>query len=248
MLEQSLAVDSRLDAASLSIDEAHTEGVLEIGNSLRNDGLRDSETNCCLRHAARFHNGEEHVSIGELVAFAKTQSQGLNFSSAGFGTPSHLIGEMFKRDTGMKAVHVPYQQMPQAVSDLLNSTNHFMFIATLPVIDLINSGKLKALAVTSPKRIETLKDVPTVIEQDMPSLVVEDWLGFAVKTGTPMEILSRLNEAINRALKTDRVRVAFAKLGAEAVGGSPEDFGNLLRSQTQHWANVIKEADIKVQR
>jgi tripartite-type tricarboxylate transporter receptor subunit TctC len=138
--------------------------------------------------------------------------------------------------------------MPQAVSDLLNSTNHFMFIATLPVIDLINSGKLKALAVTSPKRIETLKDVPTVIEQGMPSLVVEDWLGFAVKTGTPMEILSRLNEAINRALKTDRVRVAFAKLGAEAVGGSPEDFGNLLRSQTQHWANVIKEADIKVQR
>jgi tripartite-type tricarboxylate transporter receptor subunit TctC len=187
-------------------------------------------------------------SVAELVTYAKSQPQGLNFSSAGFGTPSHLIGEMFKRETGIKAVHVPYQQMPLAVSDLLNSTNHFMFIATLPVVDLVNSGKLNALAVTSPKRIEMLKGVPSVVEQGMPNLVVQDWLGFTVKAGTSADVVNRLNEAINKALKKGSVREAFAKLGAEPVGGAPGEFGNLLRSQTQHWAKVIREADIKIQR
>src|SRR5262249_57931484 len=90
-------------------------------------------------------------SVAELIALLRREPDKLTFSSGGFGTPAHLIGEMFKLQTGVRATHVPYQQFPQAIGDLLNGTNQFMFITTLPVIDLINSGKLRALAVTGPQ-------------------------------------------------------------------------------------------------
>src|SRR5262245_63247120 len=121
------------------------------------------------------------MSVADLVALLKSQPDKLNFSSGGFGTPAHLIGEMFKIQTGARAVHVPYQHFPQAIADLLNGTNHYQFITTLPVVELIAAGKLRALALTGPKRIAALKDVPTVVEQGFPDLVGEDWVGFAVK-------------------------------------------------------------------
>ena len=94
--------------------------------------------------------------MSELVALVKSKPDKLTFSSGGFGTPAHLIGEMFKLQTGVRATHVPYNQFPQAIADLLNGTNQFMFITTLPVVDLIATGKLRALAVTAPKRIAAL--------------------------------------------------------------------------------------------
>ena len=96
-------------------------------------------------------------SVAELVSLLKSQPDKLTFSSGGFGTPAHLIGEMFKLQTGTRATHVPYNQFPQAIADLLSGTNHFMFITTLPVVDMIGSGKLRALAVTGPKRIAALR-------------------------------------------------------------------------------------------
>jgi len=185
-------------------------------------------------------------SVTELVALLKNQPDKFNFSSGGFGTPAHLIGEMFKLQTGVRAVHVPYQQFPQAIADLLNGTNHYQFITTLPVVDLIAAGKLRAVALTGPKRIAALKDVPTIVEQGFPDLVVEDWVGFAVKSGTPNHIVTRLNEAINRALAKPKVRDALAKLGAEPAGGSPSEFGNLVKAQVTHWGKVVKASGIKI--
>jgi tripartite-type tricarboxylate transporter receptor subunit TctC len=186
-------------------------------------------------------------SVSELVALIKSQPDKLTFSSGGFGTPAHLIGEMFKLQTGVRATHVPYQQFPQAIADLLNGTNHFMFITTLPVVDLIATGKLRALAVTGPKRISALKDVPTIVEQGFPNLAVEDWVGFAVKSGTPNEAVLRLNEAINKALKKEAVREAFARVGAEPAGGTPAQYGDLVKGQVAHWGKVVKDFGIKMQ-
>lgn len=185
-------------------------------------------------------------SVSELVALLKSEPGKYTFSSGGFGTPAHLIGEMFKLETGVHATHVPYNQISQAIGDLLNGTNHFMFITTLPVVDLIANGNLRALAVTGPKRIAALADVPTVAEQGFPNLTVEDWVGFAVKSGTPNDIVVRLNEAINKALSKPKVREAFARVGAEPAGGTPLAYGDLVKSQVAHWASVVKDSGIKM--
>src|SRR5436305_6468577 len=181
-------------------------------------------------------------SVAELVALLKSQPDKLTFSSGGFGTPAHLIAEQFKLQTGVRAQHVPYQQFPQAIGDLLNGTNTFMFITMLPVIDLIKTGKLRALAVTAPNRVPALAEVPTVVEAGFPSLVIEDWTGFAVKRGTPKATVTALNAAINKALATPAVRDAFAKLGAEPAGGGPDQYGDLVKQQIAHWNQVVTDA------
>jgi len=185
-------------------------------------------------------------SISELVALLKQQPGRYNFSSAGFGTPAHLIAEMFKLQTGTQATHVPYQQAQQRIGDLLNGTNHFDFLATVSAGDLVATGKLRALGVTASDRVEGLKTVATVVEQGFADLVVEDYVGFAVKSGTSPDIVARLNEAVNKALRKPRVVETFAKLGATPAGGSADDFANLIKSQVAHWGRVVRESGIKM--
>jgi tripartite-type tricarboxylate transporter receptor subunit TctC len=185
-------------------------------------------------------------SVSELVAALKNEPGKFNFASGGFGTPAHLIGEMFKLQTGVRATHVPYQQGQQRIVDLLSGTTQFDFRDTLSVVDLVATGKLRAIAVTAPKRVAALKDVPTVVEQGFPELVVEDWVGFAAKVGTPSEIVVRLNAAINKALTSPKVREGFANVGATPAGGSPAELGNLIKAQLAHWDNVVKKSGIKM--
>jgi tripartite-type tricarboxylate transporter receptor subunit TctC len=185
-------------------------------------------------------------SVSELVAVLKKQPGRYNFSSAGFGTPAHLAGEMFKLQTGVSATHVPYQQSQQRISDLLNGTNHFDFLASVSAGNFIATGKLRGLAVTAPQRVAGIRDVPTVVEQGFPNLVLEDYVGYAVKSGTPKDVVARLNEAINSALQKPRVREAFATLGATSAGGTPAEFGNLIRTQIAYWSSVVTESGIKM--
>ena len=185
-------------------------------------------------------------SMAELVALLKSQPDKLSFSSGGFGTPAHLAGEQFRLQTGVRVAHVHYRALPQAIGDLINGTNHYQFVTPLPVLDLIASGKLRALAVTAPTRMEALKDVPTVVEQGFPELVIADWVGFVVKSGTPDAIIGTLNAAINKALAKPSVREAFAKIAAEPAGGTPAEFGAHIKAQIAHWGKVVKDAGIKI--
>jgi tripartite-type tricarboxylate transporter receptor subunit TctC len=185
-------------------------------------------------------------SLRELVVLLKSQPDRFNFSSGGFGTPAHLTGELFKLQTGARVAHVPYQVGSQMIADLLNGTNHYQFITPLPVLDLIATGKLRALAVTAPQRMPALKDVPTVVEEGFPELVVQYWDGLVVKRGTPDAIVTRLNEATNKALAKPSVREAFAKIAAEPAGGSPAEFDALIKSEIAHWGKVVKDAGIKI--
>lgn len=185
-------------------------------------------------------------SLPELVALLKSKPGKLNFASAGFGTPSHLIGEMFALQAGVHATHVPYQQFSQAISDLIGGNVEYMFVTTLPVIDLIETGKLRALAVTAPARIAALKSVPSVAEAGFPNLVTADWIGFAARRGTPAEITLQLNKAINKVLAEPKIRASLDKIGALPVGGTAAEFGDGIRSDVAHWAKIVKDADIKL--
>jgi tripartite-type tricarboxylate transporter receptor subunit TctC len=197
-------------------------------------------------HVLVVHPAVPANSLPELVTLLKNNPDKYQFSSGGFGTPAHLAGEMFKLQTGVRVTHVPYQALPRAIADLLNGTNHYQFISPLPVLDLIATGKLRALAVTAPRRMPMLKDVPTVGEQGFPDLIIQDWFGFLVKAGTPDETVIRLNSAINKVLAKPNVRAAIERIAAEPTGGTPQEFKQFLTAQIAHWGKVVKDSGIKM--
>jgi tripartite-type tricarboxylate transporter receptor subunit TctC len=197
-------------------------------------------------HVLVVHPSVPARSLPELVSLLKNQPDKFTYSSGGFGTPAHLAGELFKLQTGVRATHVPYQALPRAIADLLSGTNQYQFITPLPVLELIATGRLRALAVTAPTRLAELKDVPTVAEAGFPGLIIQDFMGVLVKQGTPNDVVARLNTATNKALATSNVRTALSKMAADPGGGSPEEFGALVRSQMTYWGKVVNDAGIKM--
>lgn len=185
-------------------------------------------------------------TLSEFIDYLKRDPGKHTYSSGGFGTPAHLLGELFKLETGVNTVHVPYQGNARAIADIINGTNTYQFITAVAVVDMIAAGKLRALVAMSQKRIPALPNVPTIIEAGFPKLASEDWAGILVRSGTPAPAVERLNAAINKALKSEKVREAFAKLGTDPGGGTPDAFGKLVNAEVAHWAKVIKDAGIKI--
>jgi tripartite-type tricarboxylate transporter receptor subunit TctC len=184
------------------------------------------------------------TTVMELVGLLKARPNSVHYSSGGFGTPAHLLGEMFKLQTGTEFTQVQYQGS-QRVADLLSGVTHFTFINTPVAVDLVASGKLRALALAGPKRVAALKDVPTVIEQGFPALVAEDWVGFVVKAGTPDDAVGTLNAAVNKALLKPKVREVLGTLGYEADGGTSAALGEFIAAQVAYWSKVVRDAGIK---
>jgi len=187
-------------------------------------------------------------SATELVGLLRNDPDKFNLAVGGFGTPSHFLGEAFKLQTGVRVAIIPYQQPQQRITGVLNGTAHASFFGIAAVVNLVSAGKLRALAVTAPSRIAAMKEIPTIGELGFPDLVTpgEDWVGFLVKSGTPNDVVARLNQAVNRALAKQRVRAALASLGAEPVGGSAAEFGDQIKSQLVYYENFVKEAGIKL--
>jgi tripartite-type tricarboxylate transporter receptor subunit TctC len=183
-------------------------------------------------------------TVAEFIAYAKANPGKVNMASSGNGTTQHLSGELFKMMAGVNLTHVPYRGAPQAVSDLLSGHVQVSFDPLPASIELIRSGKLRALAMTTATRSDALPDVPTIGEF-VPGYEASGWNGVGAPKNTPIETILKLNQEINAGLADPRIRSRFAELGGMVLAGSPTDFGKLIAEDTEKWAKVIKFAGIK---
>ena len=186
-------------------------------------------------------------SVQEFVAYAKANPGKLSFASAGVGNQTQLLAELFKSKAGLDIVHVPYKSGAEMVTAILGEQVQMAFPDVSILIPLIREGKLKALAVTSAKRHPQLPDVPTMIESGIPDYVMTFWSGVVAPAGTPAEIVSRLNAAINDGLTSPAVRENLAKVGSEASPGSPQDFADFIAAETRKWSAVARTAGISLE-
>lgn len=185
-------------------------------------------------------------NVKELIALGKNKSANLSYASTGQGTSTHLSTELFKNMTGMEAVHVPYKGGPPAIADLLGGQVNMMFINMPTGIAHVRSGKVKILAVSSKKRVAQLPDVPTVEEAGVKGFVTYAWSGLFAPAGTPREVVTRLNHEVVKILKMPAIREQLAGQGAEAVGGTPEEFGHFMREEVAQWAHMVRTSGAKV--
>jgi tripartite-type tricarboxylate transporter receptor subunit TctC len=164
-------------------------------------------------------------------------------ASSGIGTPSHVVGELFKFMTGVNLVHVPYRGAAPAVADLVAGQVQVYFDPIPNSIGYIRAGKVRPLAITSATRSEALPDVPTVSEF-VPGYEGSFWFGVGAPKATPNEIVDKLNNGINAALADPKIKARLADLGT-VLAGSPADFGKFIADETEKWAKVLKFAGIK---
>jgi tripartite-type tricarboxylate transporter receptor subunit TctC len=179
-------------------------------------------------------------TVQELVAYAKANPGKVNFSSGGIGVLPHLIGEMFKARAGVDIVHVPYKGGAPSINDLVAGNVQMTFESTAVLLPLIQSGRLRALAVTAANRIPQLPDVPTMTESGYPNFVTTAWTGLLAPAHTPQPIIARLNTAINEGLKTPDFSAALGKLSFAPLGGTPADFTATMKTELARWSPIIK--------
>jgi len=185
------------------------------------------------------------MSVAELIVYAKSNPGKLNYASAGNGSLIHLASELFKSMTGVQMVHVPYKGIGAAYPDLIGGHIQLIFASIISALPLIQSQRLRALAVTGVQRAKALPDLPTVAEAGVPGFAVTQWYGVQAPAGTPRSIVERLNREIVKTLQLAEVAARLASDGAEAAGGSPQQFAALIRAERERWARVIKQAGIR---
>jgi tripartite-type tricarboxylate transporter receptor subunit TctC len=183
-------------------------------------------------------------SLKELIASAKAKPGRLSYASTGTGSSNHLSMEKFKQMAAVDIVHVPYKGSAPAVTDLIGGQVDLMFDNIPNVLPHVKAGKLKVLAVTSPKRSSHVPEVPTVIEGGVPGYEVSVWFGIAAPAGTPEPIITKLNTEIVKVLNLPDVKEKFAAQGVDVVGSTPTEFAAHIKSQMATWDKVVKDAGV----
>jgi tripartite-type tricarboxylate transporter receptor subunit TctC len=180
-------------------------------------------------------------NVKDLIAEARAQPGKLTFASAGNGTSIHLAGELFTSMTGVEIQHVPYRGSGPAVADLLGGHVHMMFDSIASGRPHVQTGKLAALAVTTPRRSAAMPDLPTVAEAGVPGYDLTPWFGVFMPAATPPAVVEAMNRFLLEAMEQPAVKARFAQLGAEPIGGSPADFAAVLERESAQWSRLIKE-------
>jgi len=186
-------------------------------------------------------------NLNELIEYARARPSSVNYASGGLGTSDHLGGELLKSLAKINILHVPYKGGGPAVMAALAGGGQMTF-ATLPTVTQhIPSGRLRPLGVTGVQRSASLPEVPTMIESGLPDFEVVTWLGLLAPAGTPREVIVRLNTAVNTVMGSAEIRALVAAQAGDVVTGTPEQFGALIRKDSDRWAKVIREAGIKAE-
>jgi tripartite-type tricarboxylate transporter receptor subunit TctC len=185
-------------------------------------------------------------SLSEFIAYAKAHPATLNFGF-GQGTLPHLVGEALLVATGADMGRIPYRGGAQAVTDMLGGRIHMLLGATATLTPLVRAGKLKALAVSSPRRHRDLPDVATMTESGFPQLTTVTYYGILGPAGLPADIVGRLNSDANEILNSSELQASLLKVGFEPHGGSPQDFAALISSQLLQWAPVVKSTGFQME-
>ena len=185
-------------------------------------------------------------TVPELVAYAKANPGKLSYASVGNGSSSHLNMELLKSVAGFDAVHVPFNGSPPAVTATVQGETQMMFAVMQPLQPQVQAGKLRALAVTSARRFPLLPDLPTIAEAGYPGFEALAWNGVLVAAATPKPIVARLNAEINAVLKQPDVVEKMHAAGFDLIGGTPEDFGNLIQREVATWTPVIRKLGLRV--
>lgn len=183
-------------------------------------------------------------SVKDLVAYAKANPGRLTFGSSGVGTTLHLAGELFKAQAGVDIMHVPYKGSALAMNDLLGGRVDIMFDNLLSSLPHVKAGKLRALAVTGPRRSALLPDVPTMVESGYPKFNVASWFGVLAPAHTPAPIVGKINAAVNAALKKPELAKQLEHLGASPQPMTPQEFGQFVKSEVAAWGQVVHSTGI----
>jgi tripartite-type tricarboxylate transporter receptor subunit TctC len=186
-------------------------------------------------------------SVKELVELAKSQPGVMNYASSGNGSTQHLAGEMFKQLTGTSIVHVPYKGSGDAIKDLLGGTVNMNFDTMPPVMAHIQAGKLRGLAISTPRRLSQLPDVPTFEEAGIKGFDVTNWYGVMAPGGTPRELVSKLNADINKAMQVPEVRARLEAVGTQLREQSAAEFESFMKAEVSKYEKLIKSANIKIE-
>ena len=186
-------------------------------------------------------------SVKEFVDLAKTRSGALNYSSSGTGTITHLASAMMSTQTGIQTQHIPYKGSAPGLVDLASGQTQFMIDTINTVLPYVRDNRLRGLAVTSAKRSPLLPDLPTLAEAGISGFEAAAWQGIVVPTGTPNEIVQKLNAEVNKALTHPDIRSRLAAQGADILGGTPAEYATYLRSEMPRWAKAVKDSGAKAE-
>jgi tripartite-type tricarboxylate transporter receptor subunit TctC len=184
-------------------------------------------------------------SVKDVVAAARAKPGTMNFDSAGSGSSTHLSGELFKMEAGVDIAHIPYKGTGEALTDVMAGRVDLMFAPTVSAMPFVRQGKLRALAVTTPKRAASLPDIPTVAESGLPGYAFESWFGVLAPAGTPKEIVAALNGEIGKALASPAVRERLLVQGAEPRASTPQEFERYIQAEIAKLAPVVRQSGVQ---
>jgi tripartite-type tricarboxylate transporter receptor subunit TctC len=186
-------------------------------------------------------------SVKELIALDRSHLKTLNSASAGVGSSNHLALVLFNMLSGAEVGHVPYKGAAPAVAETMGGHVHMTFAPVAAAVPPVQSGKLRALGISSLKRSKALPNVPTIDEAGVPGYEAGGWNAMLAPAGTPRDIVLKINRAVHAALDSPRAQELLARSGAEQATGTPEEFGRFLKSEVEKWGKVVKAAGIPLQ-